>query len=973
MSNSPRLNASSPVGGPRTVKLGNDGSTGSSNQASKSLAPSTPKSIHSRSSVSPMSISTLSPVSLKTQSPVNMAIDTLEAKILQFIYAIVKLKALLAACKKLINSTNASNSNQLALIHYIILLAGNLFAINEQAFSNKLKFLSNFKLFKPLPITISSISTHVPYDNSDSAIIPLESLPLASTSNKCLKLFDYLCVNCIHGYQKRLQQAKQEKNNASYLDDLEDILEKLVFLPELKDVDLSIATRTTNDVTTSPFLYPIPDPHSDQLNDNNFVEATLIDMDIKTLFTITKHLHDVVDHAKKELNRFRPLKNLSKSQQDNYINSLSQGQYSLHKILMWTYRLNDVYSVLRKFGRKVYLSNYQHLYDQKFAFNSKNGIYFKNQQLKEVDDLFNSTKKNGILIANLTRFIRANSRHENNARTILDFSNFLNQSLNMIESSIKKFEEFGHSWIQTEMHFRKMYELPSEELVRIYTQNQKKPIVPNSIVQSPKSAVNKLKRSENESATKSSNQSLSRSSSVSSGNSSLSIGTKEKLSQPFVRKNSVSSNSSISSPQRHSMIGFPTPTLRANPNTSARPMSTISLASNDSFHDAKSESHPPNPNAESEASSLPGKPNLGRRRSNSQPISSTEVMKSLETGAAATALKKSFANSNGLKLPTGSIKDKSDGLTRSSSLSKITNSSEGLSSPPLNKTKPLIVLKESEEEAVNEFKRPTSPKLTANQRLQLHIKQAAKSGSLMTQQKETFSHVVFDPNSPSSVNLKKYLANSPPPAELQPAVVVSPTASPPSEPAKVKPTTRAQITKINTQKNSILSDSVSEDNQVSRSSLTIASEPKASRSNSITPSSSPLSESAQITEAIKKVRFTGVPEYTPEEDAPTKYSARILKNFAVFKTPSSAYKPAFKRKDQMLKKEESLLFKKNLSEHESDAAAASTSAIATALGGSPSPNNSAVGAAAALADKTSMSFSKPLTQSRLSKFKNKFI
>ena len=138
--------------------------------------------------------------------------------------------------------------------------------------------------------------------------------------------------------------------------------------------------------------------------------------------------------------------------------------YALHKIFLLTQRLNDIYTIVRRYGRKIYLSNYQHLTDSKFLFHCKNPQFFKNNILKDMNDFFNSMKKNGTLIANLTRFVRQDSRFETNSKNITNNMNFTNQGLLTVETTITKLKEFGMSWLVSELRFRRVYQLPK----RIY-------------------------------------------------------------------------------------------------------------------------------------------------------------------------------------------------------------------------------------------------------------------------------------------------------------------------------------------------------------------------------------------------------------------------------------------------------------------------------------------------------------------------
>lgn len=961
------------------------------------------------------------------ETPSVKYVDSLDAKIIQYLYSIIKLQSLLVKLKSLILYTNSTKVD-LPLVQYIVLLIGNLFAINESAFAPRINMILSFKLFKMNPVTINIVLSHIPYDNQDSPVTPLETLPSVAIASKCLRLIDFLCNTCLNGYQKRLQAAKEQKNNDELVGDFERILRDQVF-HVASDIDLTLGI--TDVPEKCPFIFPLPPPDGDKesalLSDTNFIEASLIDMDIKTIFSITNNLEICINKLTPQIIKFKYLKHLPKTQQSQYIKSLPDSQFALHKILMFTFRLNDLYSILRMFGRKIYLSNYQHLYDQKFSFNSKASFYFKNQLLKEIDELFNSTKKNGVLIANLTRFIRANSIHENNSKNILEFVNFINQAFSMIDNQVKKFHEFGNNWIQAELLFRKNHNLPINNLIKInenkssqkkvqaesnseHSSNKSSPLPDTntglntqnknlkSVSQRDKSTINKLAKPENDSSS-----TPSRTSSISSNNSTtlqpplLSVGNNKK--STVVRRRSISTSTPIRSP--NALVQNTKPivaaeSLKNSSIASGRPNSMMFFNSDDSlntFHDAKSSS----PSAPQVARPAP----VGRRRSNSQPLPGSAAatgLNSFGTGAAAAALKSSNSPNGSLKSPsgsirspTGSIKSPTGSVKRASSLSRINGSSDHLTNNKTNNSndntvtisKNLNSVEESEEEITS-----TSVKLTANQRLQQHIRQATKSGSMMTQQKEVFTQVVFDPNSPSSVNFKKSIESSP---TVEKFTITIPNPPVPSKPVPPKGKTRDQVTKMNTKKNSLTAkiDEGSENSSINVEGGSTTTDSKSSEKSSLSGSSSiedkqnstvtdeTITDGAVIDDStIKKVRFIGVPEYTAAEDAPTKYSNRILKNFAVFKTPLIINKPALKKKDQLLKKEESYSFKHNL---EPQADPNSDSKSPASPNGNASNTNQAISAAAAMSELTSINSQSPLSRplgngnNRLSKLRSKFL
>ncbi|CUM48970.1 uncharacterized protein AC631_03164 [Debaryomyces fabryi] len=865
-------------------------------------------------------------------------IDTLDAKIIQYQYCITKIQSLIPAIQKL--AAKATESKELPLVQYAVLLCGSIFAINEGVFSTKLEIIGEFKLFKPIPISISNAVTHIPYDNPDTAVKPLSELPSPESGVKCLKSLEELCYSCLQGYQKRLQQAKITKEklkvlSPNYFGDLESMLKDQIF--DKSDNDLTLAHG---------LLHKLPEDQS-LLEDENYVEASLTDMDIEMIFTITGQLRSTLNHLKPNLIPFQKLRTIPKTQQEEYVKSISDGKYALHKVLMLTLRLNEIYSILRKVGRKIYFSNYQHLYDYKLAFQSSNSNYFKLNLLKEVDELFNATKKNGTLVANLTRFVRQNSKYEISYKTLLDFSNFVNQAYTMLENMIFKFEEFGFNWISSELRFRKVYGLPKKTLIDVFqsmkeSKNRLQGDTNSAIgpkksttadPRSTKSVINnktgtsqkKLSESKeskdssdnlekfpeiDEAIPKSLEQDLkkldlndllptkgSRSSSISSlssNNSSNKFSVNSTKAKPSFQTN------------RNSML--PLPASKASNLLNQRPNSMLFMNSNSSLSTFPSSTR-------SEINSAATTTPSGRRRSTSLPISpkvsvvQDNTLKAASGAAAALARSNSLKSPNSpLRSPSGSFSSPSNMRSPSGSIKRLGSQvrlgngtqQHNISSPSPTSKHSLIVVEEEENNNTTSAK-----PLTANQRLQLHLRQATKSGALMTQQKETLTSVVFDPSEPSAFNLRRSVESpqlnelSDPPTQQQGSAQSQGTTQ------QNQPQTRDQVTRRNTRRNSVtpqLGNPASPNN----SSMTTINAQNTSASSVSSASSEGNSAGGQA----KKVRFTGVPEYSELEDAPTTYANRLLKNFAVFKAPPN--KPGFKRKDQLLKTEESLSLRSHL-------------------------------------------------------------
>lgn len=778
--------------------------------------------------------------------------DSLDARIVQYNYALVKLKMLIQSIDRLLEQVSVQDdkSQRIVLVQYIVYLTGLVFAINESGFSPKLQSLEHFKPIKSGSIIISQVVTHVPYDFKDYPVQPLEELPSAKQAIECLRNLRVLCAKCSDGYKKRMENASRELHNDVFVDEIERMTSSEWLSPDL-DVNLSL---TSNGASFPAFT--ISSPASDGHPDAN--EASLIDMDLCALFTITKQTSQVLLRNKDVMSKYKELKQSSAAN----LASFPLGQYALHRVLFCALRFNELYYIIRRFGRQIYLSNQEHLHDPKFLLLMANGAYFRTHILRNIAELFDSTKKNGVLVATITRFIRIGTPVPISPKTIFEYSGFIQQSYTYIESLRKSLHELGRLWLSAEVAFRKLHDLPVEYLEQLNTAVQVEHV--KELQAKKVQEVAQLAR-----AKERAKAAMTPVKAAAAPRSNLPI----KASQTPNRSRSSSVNSN-DIPALTSKVAALTP--------KSPPQGSLYQHSNNSANSMQIS--PTVPVDKTPVSTT----STGRRRSNSQPLSfnaAAAALKSLQP-----AEKKLIRSPTGsirtsagnLRSPTGSIRSANGPVKQSASKLPLQSSPTPIRTVKL----PYVDLPVPEEELGK------AKPLTANQKFQLHLKNASKSGALFTQQKEVFENVVFDPNNPSATQIRR------PPQE--------PIAVPePPEPV-AKPKRRvADITRANTQRNSAIPDV--EDVPRKASVESPASEIADSDSRT---SSSILGDDA----SIKKVRFTGVAKYSPAEDAPTSQSSRILKNFATFKMPLIHRPTSFKKKDQQLKKEESLLFKKHIEE-----------------------------------------------------------
>lgn len=875
-------------------------------------------------------------------------IDSLDARAIQYKYASVKISLFISALNRII-STEAKlkdSQNQLYLANYMSFCIAHMFSINESGFAPKLSALEAFKAPKASIVSISAVVTHVPYDGKDCPVNSLTELPLAGKSLLCLKALRAMCINCLEGYQKRYKNACAEIENKAYISDFDYLFERELF-GTCTDLDISLLSESL------PILPLITQLDPAFLEDSDYGEAKLIDLDLTSLFVFVYNVSSTLVDLSKPIEQMMAAKQAPKATQEALFQRIPNNAYSLHKLLFWAMRLNDLYLVARKFIRQIYYCNLEHLNDRKFLSYIVNGQIFQ-KQLQEVNEIGSTAKKNGILVATITRFVRSNSKHPVSAKTCLEFIGFVSQFLNYFEKILLLFKTFGMLWLSGELAFRQRHALFTNDLLQLQKALQENPQTRLEIIRLKQAAEREKGREDAQTARRRQLVAPKRNSYMLSKKSPsppkgeivttedskrsepaniLATETKVENEQKQERSERIL-NSTLASP-----ISFTEDILRSLPESS-RPSSPARLM----LHKTPS------------TSSLPGATmppllekvavNGNRARSSSLPLSFSAAYLAAKTD--------SFEKAK----VTGNLKRQNSTINGAArlSLSKVVDKPENF---------------EPEK---------TVKKLSASQKLQQHLQEASKAGTLFGKERETLTSVVFDPNNPSASNIRRssklYVkplgeseaGNNGMPFTTRPEngslsrssstrlsssaaatatrsqlerkseqrgqLISSKTSTPQQASDKLEgqnkgadssfikaaeevdnsieektpaPTvrpTRAQITKQNTHRNSVLIQ-VQEQNV----STTPSSQELASHSSSI----------SESTCSMKKVRFTGVPSWTPAEDAPTHHSKRILKNFASL-TFSSLTHSAFKQKDQLFKKEESISFKTQLNASESTTA-----------------------------------------------------
>lgn len=785
-----------------------------------------------------------------------LTIDSLDSRVLQYKYALIKLNYLISAIDKIILFQD-TRINSVVIIHHVTHLASYLFGISEPVFGPRIAALESYKIPKNNSVTISQVVTHIPYDMKDFEVVSLDSIPNRKQSFACLRTLKLLATICKEAYERRLRNASKEIKNDSFVADL-DLLYKNLFNGG-NNYDLSLQSTYFE---KSSILYDL-DASFLEAEDNS--EATLIDIDLLSLFEITHECRAILLKHEPLITKMRSIKLQPKESQDGFLATVPFSAYNIHRVFFWALRINELYFILRKYGRQILQSNMEHLVDQTFQSYMDTPSHYATL-LDKLREAFFHSKKNGVLIATITRFIRMSSKQEINSALVLEFSGFILQSVQYISSLINDFINFGRVWLGGEIGFRNQFDLPLgclpalqvvvEEKERDFQERSRK------ILEARQAQVKKPNPTP-------------RSTPRANVNGQNRLSTYTRQMEPVLFENESLSTRRIDSPV----------TGNVRPNTMKL------LHKNSSSSSLNSE---PGVSAAHERQVTKARV-VGRPRSNSQPLS-------LNAAAAAAALKKMQSppaqQTTAPRAPPKSepkrIPQKKSVLANSMEADVKRSAQGGLSKSQVTS---------NPEEAKDEAASRDPPKLTASQKFQQHLLEASRSGRLYGKEKEVLTNVVFDPNNPTQLDIRgqarAHKAENVPVSVPVPAPAPVPLMAPViAETKKLTldgPPTRAQVTRHNTKRNSVVMHGSDRETSANPSRLSFAS--------NLTHSSS--TDSSIV---VKKVRFYGVPEYTPAEDAPTSQASRILKNFAIFKAPSISH-AAFKQKDNLLKKEESILFK----------------------------------------------------------------
>lgn len=753
-------------------------------------------------------------MSVSSNTRRGVIIDSLVSKIIQYEYNIIKLKKAAESLDRLIEV--ADSSKQTPILHYIIPFIGNAFAISENGFNGRLQYLEKYSAITTSGINIPATLFHIPYDNNDSVVHrPLE-MPSPKDSIECVRQLRGLCDICLRGYNTRMALAIKK-----YHGDRESIRALIITIDSLLE-RYYLDNQSIDVALGCNFLTRWEEREADESEE--VTNLRMIEEDMRVIFTFVPKLNSSLHKLAGEVGALQKLKKIPAHKQEEYISSLPDATYLLHRIVMLMLRLNDLYLEVRKVGRKVYLSNYEHIRDHRFLCLQNNSQALR-WSMNEMNELFTLNKRNGALIAGLTRCFGPNIFIQD-SKTLLSLTNFANQGVNNIASMLHGLEVFGKNWLLQEVAFRKTYHIQEESLLDFFISVRDQ----SEIVRySPTQTAREDRQSSYKPDTRmrvgasisvhGSTKAVPNESSLENSITSLSLNNSfpENASSILGKLPEADNGSSNEARSSASTI----PSNQASQLPSERDSTSSSMLEYNSIHQRSSGST-------TKASSSPD----GRNK-----------IPNASSAAANSVSRKHY----GLRSPTGTLKSLHlPSHHRSSQLLRSNNEEKKhmeLSSPYGRRIEKDMQTREGPE------------KLTAHQRFQKRLKDASRSGYILTQNKQPHSSSAHEPIS--------------------------------------------------------LSDNYCNSEQASSRSLrTDVSDNSSTQKENLGALSSTEETSSLVSrgQSIKRVRFTGVPKYTEAEDAPSRYHNKYFKSIAVVRTPNTT----LRKKDRMFQNEESILFRSQI-------------------------------------------------------------
>ncbi|CDK29418.1 unnamed protein product [Kuraishia capsulata CBS 1993] len=315
-------------------------------------------------------------------------LDSLDARIVQYQYGLLKLSRYVEKIRELRDICREKGPETVFPIPtYPMLLSGSIFNLSDNIFRRS-EILINGGKFNPAqsvdpPTNTNSVNYDI-MENATNYDTTKLIIPESKRSFESLRLFEHLIINAHQIYSKKLQQALQERTACRVPDS--------AGYPQTFDwAEISDLLQPVELAVIPSFIYETTPENS---NDAEAVRQSMRDSDLKVLKAVTES----VDVSLATLRDYLSIMCTCKTKE--VLLKAPHASYMMHRGFAILLRLADLYAVLRRIGKRVYLFNYHHF--QNYV-RLDDGL---RHALAVVTAYFNQPKKNNVLLASVTKLTR---------------------------------------------------------------------------------------------------------------------------------------------------------------------------------------------------------------------------------------------------------------------------------------------------------------------------------------------------------------------------------------------------------------------------------------------------------------------------------------------------------------------------------------------------------------------------------------
>lgn len=355
-------------------------------------------------------------------------LDGYDARIVEFQCAMRKLQVLQTHLRALAIKVKASKGESVPLIHYIVTLMTGATQVNDQL-KKRIETVNRFECLRDRRKLVPHVSTSpVIVDLEDSSEVVCQYTSEADYS-QLLEDLILIAENGVAIYQEKLKQSLTERD--------------LARKPDATHRPIPLDFTAFADV-----IEPL-----EVITLSQFVRSAE-ETDIQRLKSIRAFL-DAVEKSTRNIGSYVDVVMKTRSKlTETSVQRLPSWAYTLHRIVASLFKLSELYAILRRFGRELYIPRKQDLHSAKLLH--KNTKWQK--ILNECDEYLLNSKKNELMLLVLSKVTRSGSQFPMKVSTIQDVVTPLQHSYTLVikmtsvlRDLLKGWEEVGFSEQPTQL------------------------------------------------------------------------------------------------------------------------------------------------------------------------------------------------------------------------------------------------------------------------------------------------------------------------------------------------------------------------------------------------------------------------------------------------------------------------------------------------------------------------------------------